>query len=316
VTLSASSSGAVIDWYADDVTTSTLHTGENYTTPEIATSTTYYAQARFENTDCLSARIAVTTEVDMDGCCTAAGATVTFEEFNPCSSASTGTFWYLTDSRETNNVQTYKVKLLQDNHYWMVQDMKFGNLCKNNSYNSTSSNTTGKVTSLSGTWYGNCTAATNTNTPAARGYLYDWAAAIQKAGAFYGSNTDVGCAGTDSLYKSTTTQACQGICPEGWHIPTGSNTGEFHALHVSIGGCSTSNDICWNAASSWEGVYGGNYNPDNTLLNQKTVAYVWTSTFSDKNYALSHAHRVTGTEPGTGFGSKNVGRSVRCVMNY
>jgi hypothetical protein len=42
--------------------------------------------------------------------CHAPGATgVTFAEFNPCVSALTGDVWYLTDTRESNNIQTYKV---------------------------------------------------------------------------------------------------------------------------------------------------------------------------------------------------------------
>jgi uncharacterized protein (TIGR02145 family) len=62
VTLSASSSGAVIDWYDAASGGTSLHTGNSYT-PDVTTSTTYYAQARIEATGCVSARTAVLATV-------------------------------------------------------------------------------------------------------------------------------------------------------------------------------------------------------------------------------------------------------------
>jgi hypothetical protein len=66
VTISASSSGAVIDWYAASSGGSALRSGNNsYTTSSISTSTTYYAQARNSTTGCLSAsRTAVLATVN------------------------------------------------------------------------------------------------------------------------------------------------------------------------------------------------------------------------------------------------------------
>jgi hypothetical protein len=63
LTLSASSSGAVIDWYADATGGASLHTGNSYT-PDVTTSTTYYAQARIEATGCVSARTAVLATIN------------------------------------------------------------------------------------------------------------------------------------------------------------------------------------------------------------------------------------------------------------
>jgi uncharacterized protein (TIGR02145 family) len=231
VTLSASSSGAVIDWYADDVMTSTLHTGESYT-PEIETSTTYYAQARVENTGCLSARVPVSATVNTEGCCTAPGDTVNFTAFSPCSYSTTGDYWYLTDTREENNEQTYKVKKMADGRIWMVQDMKFGDLCDKQSFTgSNGKDQINQVTTLDDiVYYGGCTNYRTTSTPAARGYLYDWAAAINQSGAYYNGSTSVGCSGTGSAAN-----ACQGICPSNWHVPTGDTSGEYHALGAKLG---------------------------------------------------------------------------------
>jgi hypothetical protein len=58
---------------------------------------------------------------------------VPFPAFNPCN-AVTDDYWYLTDARESNNVQTYKVKKMADGHIWMVQDMKFGDKCNKTTF--------------------------------------------------------------------------------------------------------------------------------------------------------------------------------------
>ncbi len=67
VTLSASSSGNVIDWYAASTGGTALLTASNsFTTPSISSSTLYYAEARNINTGCISAtRTAVTATINV-----------------------------------------------------------------------------------------------------------------------------------------------------------------------------------------------------------------------------------------------------------
>jgi uncharacterized protein (TIGR02145 family) len=246
--------------------------------------------------------------------CTAPGTTVNFTAFNPCTDAATGATWTLQDTREANNNQTYKVRKMQDGRIWMVQDLKFGDLCKNNSYNSGGANDSqGKVSSVFPTYYGNCTAATNTSTPPKRGYLYDWAAAVNKAGAYLHGSYQ-GCSGT-----TTAANACQGICPAGWHIPTGKSDGEFYDLHTNHGhNCATNNANCWDASSDWEGVLGGGCGISGTLDGQGDYAHYWSSTYDDSNsrdaYCLSFAE--SGVNPGMYILNMASGRIVRCVMNY
>jgi uncharacterized protein (TIGR02145 family) len=244
VTLNASSSGAVIDWYADVDEISTLYTGASYT-PEIATSTTYYVQARVENTGCLSARVAVVAEVDMAGCCDAPGATVNFTAFNPCTYSPSGSTWSLADTREETygNSQTYTVKLMADSRYWMVQDMKFGNKCDKTTYTGSTSVQTGKLTDLTDkTYYGDCSNARTSETPAARGYFYDWAATMNHANAFQGGSYR-GCTGAISGYSNTIQHPCQGICPAGWHVPTGRTGGDLVNLYTALEGKNLSSTL-------------------------------------------------------------------------
>jgi uncharacterized protein (TIGR02145 family) len=320
VTLTASSSpDAVIDWYVAIDAASSVYTGTSYTTPEIDESTTYYVQARMTSTGCLSERKPVLAEVITVGCCTAPGSTVTFAEFTPCTYAVTGDAWYLTDTRESayNNEQTYKVKKLADGHIWMVQDMKFGDKCgtKTTFAGSSSDQTSSKLTTISGYIYGDCTNATNSDTPSNRGYLYDWAGAIQKSGAYYGSSLNVGCSGTATGTTGTNPGSCRGICPVGWHIPTGASSGEYQALHNAFGNCSTRNDDCWDASSAWEGVLGGACNERGSFIYQGQIYYL-TSTYlnSDRVYLLYSGSGYFA--PGTDSHYKNAGGAVRCVMNY
>jgi hypothetical protein len=66
VTLSASSAGAVIDWYDTDTGGTLLLSGSNtFTTPTLTKDTTYYAEARYKTTNQTSARVAVIATIKL-----------------------------------------------------------------------------------------------------------------------------------------------------------------------------------------------------------------------------------------------------------
>jgi uncharacterized protein (TIGR02145 family) len=153
--------------------------------------------------------------------------------------------------------------------------------------------------------------ATNSSTPSNRGYLYNWAAAVTKADAYNGSYQ--GCSGI-----TTAANACQGICPAGWHIPTGNTAGEFYDLHYNYNrGCATNNSDCWNANSTWEGVLGGWCTNSGSLDEQGSRADYWSSTYCNASnaYLLIFFHNSTNPATETRH-NKRDGRSVRCVRNY
>jgi uncharacterized protein (TIGR02145 family) len=251
--------------------------------------------------------------------CTMPGSTVNFTAFNPCSNAVTGDYWYLTDTREAayGNTQTYKVKKMADGHIWMVQDMKFGNKCNKASAldGSSGQDLKGNITSLNDmTYYGDCSAATTTSTPPNRGYWYNWAAAINKSGAYYGSSSNVGCGGTGSGTTDTNPGACQGICPVGWHVPTGDPSGEFQALHNASGTCLLSNDACWNSASPWEGVLGGYFPSGSVQLDAQRAHYI--SSSNNGSAFFHHVFETSRTSPAQGNAGKSSGYLLRCLKNY
>jgi uncharacterized protein (TIGR02145 family) len=251
--------------------------------------------------------------------CTAPGSTVNFTAFNPCSDAATGSTWTLQDTREaasTNTAaraRTYKVKKMQDGRIWMVQDMKFGDKCGKTAFSGLSGDQTGNLSTVFTGYYGDCMNVTNKSTPDARGYLYDWAAAVNKVGAYYGSNSYQGCSGT-----TTAANACQGICPVGWHVPTGGISGEFYDLHTNYGrGCRTNNDDCWDNSSDWQGVYGGYFSYGNNLYQQGEVAHYWSSTNVNTSNVYVNRYEPKLTDPGTRNDvNKRQGYSLRCVRNY
>jgi uncharacterized protein (TIGR02145 family) len=244
------------------------------------------------------------------GGCDAPGTTVDFTAFNPCDVA-VGSTWTLVDSRESNNIQEYKVKKMPDNRIWMVQDMKFGNKCDKTSFTgSTSDQTTSNLTTIYGYPYGDCRNASASDTPSNRGYLYDWAAAMQKAKAYNGSDSDVGCYGTDTL--------CKGICPSGWHIPTGRPDGDYALLYEGLKLFYTcdAND-CFNDLSPFEGAPTVPCTPGCTTADCCEFEYL-TSTLFEK-YPLDVIYALRSPVPSSWAGesatNKIVATAVRCVRN-
>jgi uncharacterized protein (TIGR02145 family) len=312
VTLSASSDGAVIDWYADAAATTALHTGASYTTPEIGENTTYYVQARNESTGCLSKRESVLATVDIEGCCNAPGSTVTFAEFDPCANAAMGTVWYLIDTRESDNIQMYKVKKMADGHIWMVRDLKFGNVCPI-TWNKTP--TANDKVSNSANYYGSCAVPPASSTTLPEGRVYDWAASVNNPNTAYGSATYKGCSGTVTGTCSTCPSTCRGVCPSGWHVPTGNIGGEFATLYDLLSVKECTDETCW--LGEWEGGPGGRTGNGQNDFYPAYVEY-WTSTGYDSghSYRLRLAPSYISTTTCDGDADVDFGRAIRCVMNY
>jgi uncharacterized protein (TIGR02145 family) len=234
--------------------------------------------------------------------CTPPGGTVNFTAFDPCSNAATGDYWYLTDTRESNNIQTYKVKLMPDGHIWMVQDLKFGDKCNKNTYNGfNGKNQTGNVTSLTDqTYYGDCTSLGYAAARINSGYHYSWPAAINNPNADSDGNYQ-GCSGT-----MTSTSACRGICPMSWHVPTGSSFGEQGALYAALG-CVTSS--CFTNNALFESVPNGL--TSNNSWSYNSYFYVTSSTRNGANVYFY------ATDQGIDWSFNPAeGHPIRCVMNY
>jgi uncharacterized protein (TIGR02145 family) len=320
VTLSASSSlDAEIDWYADAAASTWLYTGANYTTSEIRTGTTYYVQARVENTGCLSsARVPALAEVNMVGCYTEPGSTTTFTAFYPDPNAATGSTWTLQDTRPGGKNNMYKVKMMPDGRIWMLQGLKFGSCGTGTSTwrnDNSAANAAAKPTvyaDAASTYVGHC----KTSNAAGDAYLYNWPGVMNNVNAYYGSsNAAFACDGTSSGTCTNCPATCRGICPEGWHIPTRAEFGAAFAI------CSSYYKIdaltCMKSDNTW------NMNSPEAC---DTAGAVWStggrychssSYYTAKQPYLGSSTRENGIVNGDDSNTyKNTGWTARCVRNY
>ena len=300
----ASPSNGTVDkyrWFKDNV----LIDGAKSATYTIPAGTAlgtykYVRQAHAKDCDMWVSSNVFTVQVIT---CHAPGTMATMQNFFPCSNPATNSTWNLTDTR--NNV-TYKVRLLADGRYWMVDDLKYPTACNKTTFSgSTATGSAGK-NGISG-FIGDCHNIKNGSTPAARGYLYDWMGAMQDTLLYYGSTSNPNC-GT----------SCQGICPEGWHVPTGNpSTGEFTLLNKAVNNGSSTSDAGLINTSTFSAVYGGYSHNTGSLYAQGSGATYWSSSYINTYDAYHLYFYSTSVSPSfKSNGGKSNGYSLRCIRNY
>ncbi|MDO5451773.1 MAG: FISUMP domain-containing protein [Candidatus Saccharibacteria bacterium] len=134
--------------------------------------------------------------------------------------------------------------------------------------------------------------------------------------------------GTYSTGSNVTTTG--DLCPYGWHLPTGTGSGEFGLLSNSLGGYKNASDVAQQMTSSTSPtvtimlqrlrhfpnnfVYSGNVNGA-SLSNRGSGGYYWSSTAYSNNVAYYLYFYSSSVYPGTnGSSRKYLGRTVRCVV--
>ncbi|MDE6879658.1 MAG: SUMF1/EgtB/PvdO family nonheme iron enzyme [Odoribacter sp.] len=187
--------------------------------------------------------------------------------------------------------QTYKIRKMPDGHWWMVEDLKFGR-CDAETFNTYHMRST--LDQIEVGFYGVCIASPQPNA----GYLYNWQAAMQKADAYWGSNP------VNSEPNN------KGICPDGWHLPSGGSTGEFQQLYTAL--CSKVDKI-YPGVGVFEGVLGG-YGNGSSVADYNYSMNYWSSTYSDNVNAYYLCYYGGGLRHANY--TKSLGFAVRCVKNY
>jgi uncharacterized protein (TIGR02145 family) len=229
--------------------------------------------------------------------CHSAGATATFSNFSPCASSAYGATWPLTDDRDG---KTYNVRYLPDDNYWMVQDLRYGgtieDACVNRinfygMYSFAPSHRFGIGT------YGDCTNVRNSNTPAERGYLYDWPAALQSRN---------GCSG-----RGENANSCRGICPVGFHIPTGEEYSYANSSFVAFYRCDP--PCAW---LSWAYVKTGYASPAGTLNSTGVTGEYWTSSKTTGSGSDADFFYFADNLVSWSYLPAANGLAIRCVQNY
>lgn len=115
-----------------------------------------------------------------------------------------GSTCLLQDNRDN---KVYRVKLMADGNWWMVQDLAYGQISSNADFVANCTNQ--EITNLIGAGlYG---VSVSSNLPTG-GHLYNAYAALQ----FRGVDSDAGGPDLHKVYLPS-------LCPEGWHLPGNAN---------------------------------------------------------------------------------------------
>ena len=239
----------------------------------------------------------------------------------------------LTDLRDS---KTYRVRKFEDNNCWMIDNLAYGggtggsgDYCaaktnygapdywrQANSAANTTAVATNGLNPLDGsrnTLVGHCVnPAQGANycatTAAGRcGYLYNWPAAIQDVQGYDGNDFQPA-------------EPTQGICPQGWQLPTNAGTKSFYNLHTLAGTPTTgfwqpvAENTLPSSAIEWQGVFSGYaWGVTGSIGITSTNGQYWSSSQDDARYVHSWnfylsfyvAQMISG---------KPDGRSVRCVL--
>ena len=190
----------------------------------------------------------------------------------------------LTDTRDNN---TYTVSKLADGRCWMTQNLRIVNKTITPADSDVTANYTIPASSISGFDSG-AYEASNVYLDSDGG-LYKWYTATAGTGTYYMSNTTVS------------------ICPKGWRLPTGGNSGEFQTLYNNYPSSSALRSDPVNLTLS-----GSVYN--SSRYDQGSNGYYWSSTaHSNKGVYAYDLFLTASTVYPTYYDGKNGGRSVRCI---
>lgn len=265
--------------------------------------------------------------------------TSSMQEFTgtTCGSMSVGDIVSLTDER---NGQSYRIKKMQDEKCWMVDNMKYlgeGITISNvdNTTGITYNNTDGKYNTVDGTntqstdnsdkaFYNNpmvdpyCYGDSIQSSYTKCGYLYNWYAAT---------------AGTGTYATSTTgTNVSGSICPTGWRLPSAMSDGstatgdgtsytaaDFAVLNASMNagslttGSTSSYPTGWQFTGAWSGVFSGYW--DAGFHRQGSLGHYWSSTANSSTYAGNLSFGSSYVSPDYNSSYKYGGFAIRCVMD-
>lgn len=256
---------------------------------------------------------------------------------------------YITALRDERDNQVYAVAKLKDGNYWMIENLRlnttgsndgtkaqgfggvFSGLAKAESANfssSTTANSLYSTTNITGSnqgyrfpRYNN----KNTNSPVANmtstsdniysyGNYYTWAAAIANTNDYTGPEVKVN--------DKTSETANTSICPSGWRLPYGRDTGNgtasggFYNLNYRINDNSNVTDATASKnlrAYPNNFVYSGRFSYSSAYTRGSYGLY-WSSTanYSSRAYYLNFGS--SSVNPGTSYVIKYNGVLVRCVL--
>ena len=133
----------------------------------------------------------------------------------------------------------------------------------------------------------------------------------------------------NGTYSKSSGNTAGDLCPAGWHLPTGTGTGEFGVLSNSLGGLQSNGTAQTMSSSTSPTVaimlkrirhfpnnllYSGFVNGA-SVSNRGSDGYYWSSTAGNNISAYYLYFYSSSVSPGTYIGGKYYGWAARCVAN-
>ena len=230
-----------------------------------------------------------------------------------CNNAPTpvGTDYFLIGTlKDKRDNKQYEVRKFADGKCWMVDNLAYGGDTASGGSDGCMKTTWGAASNTGVTptnrfgvgTYGDCRypyASTSTPDTAGWGYMYNWQAVMQNAQAH-----------ANNVYQPV--QPTQGICPSGWHVPSGGDGGEFMALHVAAGSPQAG---FWQMGDAWQSATAGRAVPGtDDLQHQRGAGMYWSSTQYDGGFTYNISIGQAFAQLVIQYG-KNNGLAVRCVKD-
>ena len=187
----------------------------------------------------------------------------------------------LKDVRDGN---TYTVAKLKDGKCWMTQNLRIINKTITPDNSDVTTNYTIPASSISGF---NSFDISN--------------AYVDSDGGFYTWYTATAGTGTQSMSSGNTAVS---ICPKGWRLPTGGDSGEFKALNNRYSSYS-------NLIANIDFTLSGNVN-SGSRRDQGSYGYYWSSTVVSGGYPY-YLYLDTSNVYPANYINKSLGFSVRCI---
>lgn len=236
------------------------------------------------------------------------------QEVGECpASLPVGTINTLIDNRDN---QSYIVAKAADGNCWMLQNLKLGKTATAESpITLTPANSdVGSNFVLSGKLSDGKFHAYTINGVANQNNSSEYYCA-DVYGCYY--NWYTATAGTGTTYV-TTGNVNDSVCPAGWTLPTGGANGQFKALYDQYP--SASQMLVDNPTNTTENIVpkipgfllGGYYWTDGSRHDSSNIGHYWARTASNAQGGVQLTITTSSVDT-SGFSSKAVGRSIRCV---
>ena len=186
----------------------------------------------------------------------------------------------ITDGRDSEYYQTVKI----GDYWWMADNLRYGTRI-NGSQNQTDNSITEKY----------CYGDSESNCDSYGG-LYQW----------------------NELMNYSTVEMTQGVCPDGWHVPSEDEWQELEiylgmdpsdAASVGLRGTDQGTQLKAGGSSGFEALMAGKRNTSAVFENLGTYTTFWTSSGTNRTLSSSWAQIYNG---GT-YDDENNGFSLRCV---